>query len=85
MNNYIPNYNDVIEKILKIDDTNPGVFFLVYTLLEDLRDEMLDMKTSSKDALTSGVIDICSKKINRRIEYLHNVYADQFKRAKIDE
>lgn len=84
MNNYLPNYNDVINKILKIDDTNPGVYFLVYTLLEDLRDEILDMSASSTNAITDGIIQICTKKINRRIEYLHQIYADQFKRGIID-
>lgn len=78
MNQYLTDYDKIIDRILAIDDTNPGMFYLVYRLLTDLRDEINDLRISSTDALIDGVLQIAVEKINRRIDYLNRMYTAQF-------
>ena len=79
MNNYLNNYEAICDALIRIDDLDPGCYYLAYRLLEDLRDEVADLKTSAKDVLTDGVLQIILDKINRRITYIHKAYMDNFK------
>ena len=74
MNNYIPCYPEIISNIVKFDIADPGVWFLSVKMLEDLRDEIADLRADAErfdSAYGVGALDICIKKINRRIDFLY--------------
>ena len=74
MNNYLSNYPETINRLSELYLSNPEIYFLVRSLLEDVRDEIEDMRHGTFDALADGVAEICEKKLTRRIEYLNKIY-----------
>ena len=74
MNQYLSDYNNIIDRLITLDDAIPSIFYEVYRLLIDLRDEINDLRISSSDALIEASLQIAVDKIDRRIYYLYKTY-----------
>ena len=74
MNNYISNYTDIVTNVCKMDENNPGTWILQVMMLEDLRNEIADLRPECEkfnDSYGIALIDIILKKIVRRIDFLN--------------
>ena len=71
MNNYIPNYTDIVTNVCRMND--PKTTWTCKALLADLRDEIVDLKPEAErfdNAYGVALMDIIIKKINRKIDFI---------------
>ena len=77
MNNYIPNYTDIVANAARRND--PQTTWMFKVLLADLRDEIVDLKPEAErfdNAYGVALMDIIIKKINRRIDFIERCEHD---------